>query len=80
MRYVLALALLISLTACSKQVRPEVVAYFSALCEKEGFAKGTEENAGCVRVKAAQAQPVQVRGPNRTSTTCATIGGNVHCN
>ena len=80
MRYLLALALLITLTACSKQVRPEVVAYFAAQCEKEGYPKGTEENAGCVRVKAAQNQPLQIRGSNRSSTACTPIGNTVHCN
>jgi len=75
--------LLASLSACSSnaQVKKDVDAYFAAVCEKEGYPKGTPENAGCVRVKLVEGSPQKVRGGSgRMSTTCTPIGNSVHCN
>jgi hypothetical protein len=40
--------------------RAEQTIYFSAVCEKEGFAKGTAEHTGCVSARLDQLEPDQV--------------------
>lgn len=83
MRYLLV-CMLVMVSGCGNKfaMNPDVTAYFAALCEKDGFAKGSSENTGCIRVKAVQAAPMQVRsgGSNRMSTTCTKIGNDTHCN
>ena len=84
MHYLMAALLMVSLTGCSKSVRKDVGAYFAAVCEKEGFAKGTEENDGCVRVKATQVQPVRSGGggvfiPPKSSIQCQQVGNTTRC-
>ena len=80
------LLLLVSLTGCASksQARKDVEAYFSAVCEKEGFAKETAENHGCVLVKMQQSTPVRSGGgyapiPPKTSQTCQQFGNTTRC-
>lgn len=82
-----AMLLLTSLSACStSQARKDVEAYFSSVCEKEGFTKGTAESAGCVRVKMVQSAPARQGGsgyvfiPPKSGTICRQIGNTNQCN
>jgi len=79
-RLVVMVALLASLSACSSraQERKDAAVYFASVCEKEGYAQDSPEHPGCVAAKLNQAFPRH--GSGRMSTTCTTIGGNVHCN
>lgn len=68
-----------ALTACSKsQNRKDVEAYFSSVCAKDGYVKGTDENHGCVLAKIQQVTPARSGGGKYTST-CRTANGITQC-
>lgn len=58
----------------------EEARYYAALCEKDGFARGTAEHHGCVSAKMDAAHPPVVRsGSQRLSTSCYRMGQWVNC-